>query len=297
MHDPVTAAAPRLGFIGAGRLASALALALQRAGLPVCRVASRHDASAQHMAQQLTDCQAVSPQALVDDCALVFITTPDAAIAQVAQTLSWRAGQQVVHCSGATPVAALQAARQAGAQVGGFHPMQAFGVDAGVAADSLPGCTVAIEADDPDLRAQLGELATRLGCKGLNLPPDARVRYHASGTYAAQHIHVLMAEAVRLWQSWGATEQQALDALLPLLRGTLESLAHSGVAAGMPGPVSRGDVGTIQQHRHALQELDPAMCQLYDQLGQRGVRLAVQADRLDPTRAQAMLQLLRLPPE
>lgn len=289
--------APSIGFIGAGRLAGALALALQRAGFPVCQVASRHPLSAQQMAQQLVGCQAVCPQALVDHCALVFITTPDAAIAQVAQDQSWRTGQLVVHCSGATPVDVLHTARCAGAQVGGFHPMQAFGADIRVAADSLSGCTIAIESEAPGLRAQLEELSTRLGCKSLNLPPDARVRYHASGGYASQHIHVLMAEAVRLWQSWGATEQQALDALLPLMRGTLESLAHSGVAAGMPGPVSRGDIGTIRDHRLALQKLDPAMCQLYDQLGQRGVQLASLAGRLDPAQAQAILQLLNLPCE
>lgn len=296
MHASTFSRASSLGFIGAGRLAGALSLAFQRAGFPVCRVASRHHSSAQGMAQQLAGCQAVSPQALVDYCALVFITTPDAAIAQVVQDLSWRSGQQVVHCSGATPIDVLHPARCAGAQVGGFHPMQAFGADIQVAADSLPGCTIAIESDALGLRTQLGELATRLGCKSLNLPPDARVRYHASGGYASQHIHVLMAEAVRLWKSWGATEQQALDALLPLMRGTLESLAHSGVAAGMPGPVSRGDIETVREHRKALQGLDPAMCQLYDQLGQRGVQLALQAGRLDPVQAQAMQQLLALPP-
>ncbi|MFT0532585.1 Rossmann-like and DUF2520 domain-containing protein [Castellaniella hirudinis] len=287
----------RLGFIGAGRLAAALALALQRAGRPVGRVASRRHASAVAMARVLgPGCRAVDPQAVADDCDLVFITTPDAVIAEVAQGIAWRAGQWVVHCSGATPVSVLQPARQAGAAVGGFHPMQAFGADARAAADSLSGCTVAIESADPALQTVLWRLAARLGCQGIDLPPDARVRYHASGGYASQHVHALLADAVRLWQSWGATEQQAMDALLPLLRGTVASIAHSGVAAGMPGPVSRGDIGTVRQHRQALMALDPAMARLYDQLGARGVALARQAGRLDDAQAQAMLRLLEPPP-
>lgn len=288
---------PILGFIGAGRLARAVALALQRAGVPVARVASRHPASAQRMAKELRGCQAVSPQTLVDHCELIFITTPDAAIAEVAAALTWSPRHRVVHCSGATSVAVLQAAAQAGAMTGGFHPMQAFGPDVQAAVQSLPGCTIAIEADQALLRDLLWDLAARLKCTGLDLPPDARVRYHASGGYASQHIHVLMAEAVRLWQSWGATEQQALAALLPLMRGTLESLSRSGVAQGMPGPVSRGDAGTIAQHRQALQAFDPDMRLLYDQLGRRGVALARQAGRLDETRLQAMRQLLDLPPD
>lgn len=286
-----------LGFIGAGRLARALALALQQAGLPVARVGSRSAEGAQAMAAMLRDCQPGNPQDVADHCDLVFITVPDAAIARVAESLSWYAGQGVVHCSGATPVAVLQPAAAAGALVGGFHPMQAFGADPQAAVRSLPGCTVAIEAADSSLDTWLHALARRLGCADLTLPPGVRARYHASGGYASQHVHVLLAEAVRLWQSWGATEQQALDALLPLLRGTLASLAQSGVAGGMPGPVSRGDVGTVRQHRQALQAVDPDMRDLYDRLCVRGVALARAAGRLDTAQVERLEQTLEAPPD
>lgn len=287
----------RLGFIGAGRLAQALGLALQQAGTPVAQAGSRHIDSARAMAAMLSSCRVGDPQAVADACDLVFVTTSDAAIAPVVAGLNWRAGQGVVHCSGATPVAVLQPAADAGALIGGFHPMQAFGGDPHAAVRSLPGCTVAIEAADPSLDAHLHALASRLGCVGLTLPPAARARYHASGGYASQHVHVLLAEAVRLWQSWGATEQQALDALLPLLRGTLASVARSGVAGGMPGPVSRGDVGTVRLHRQALQAVDPDMRDLYDRLCVRGVALARQAGRLDEQQARALDALLRGSPD
>lgn len=288
-------AAGVVGFIGAGRLARALSQALQRAQVPVAFVASRQAAHAQALAGPLPGCAAVDAQTVAARCDLVFMTMPDAAIAPAADALAWRAGQSVVHCSGATEVAALQAAQRAGARIGGFHPMQAFGADTQVALDSLPGCTIAIEAAAPALAAVLQSLARRLGCVGLSLPPGARVRYHASGGYASQHVHVLLAEAVRLWQSWGASEEQALAALLPLLQGTLRSLARSGVADGMPGPISRGDAGTVQAHRQALQALDPDMRQLYDQLSHRGVVLAGRAGRLTDAQAQALHALLESP--
>lgn len=294
--SPLPLESLRLGFIGAGRLAQALALSLQQAGASVAWAGSRRLDGARAMAALLPACQAGDPQAVADECDLVFVATPDAAIEQVADALVWHAGQGVVHCSGATSVAALQSAAEAGALIGGFHPMQAFGADPMAAVRSLPGCTIAIEAADPSLNARLSELASLLGCVGLALPPGARARYHASGGYASQHIHVLLAEAVRLWQSWGATEQQALDALLPLLRGTLASMARSGVAGGMPGPVSRGDAGTVRLHRQALQAVDPAMRDLYDRLCERGVALARQAGRLDEGQAQLMEQMLRQPP-
>lgn len=288
---------PRVGFVGAGRLARALALALQQAGVPVARVASRHAETARLVARGLRDCQVSDAQSLADHCDLIFITTPDAAIADVARAVAWRPGQHVVHCSGATPVGVLSPAADGGTLTGGFHPMQAFGADAEAAVRSLPGCTVAIEAASPVLGALLHDLARRLGCVGLALPPGARSRYHASGGYASQHVHVLLAEAVRLWQSWGATEEQALAALLPLLRGTVESLARSGIAGGMPGPVSRGDIGTVRLHRQALQDLDPEMRDLYDRLCRRSIVLAQAAGRLDGARAGSMEEMLGEPPQ
>lgn len=290
---PATGSFPyRVGFMGAGRLARAVSRALQAAGVPIAAVASRSKGSADKMAAALHACRSMQMQELADTCDLVFITTPDAAISAAAQSLRWRAGQWVVHCSGATPVAALDAAAAAGALTGGFHPMQAFGDDVHAAMHSLPGCTVAIEAPAP-LDDVLYDLATRLGCKGLHLPPGARARYHASGGFASQHLHVLMAQGIRLWQSWGASEQEALNVLLPLMRGTIESLEQAGIVGGMAGPLTRGDTCTVRLHRQALHELDPGLRELYDSLCTLGVDMLRQGGRLDPSVADALDAVLR----
>ena len=46
-------------------------------------------------------------KAVADAAELVFITTPDAAIATVASQVKWHAGQSVVHCSGADSTRSL----------------------------------------------------------------------------------------------------------------------------------------------------------------------------------------------
>ncbi|HEV3105446.1 MAG TPA: NAD(P)-binding domain-containing protein, partial [Trinickia sp.] len=59
---------PRLGFIGAGRLARCLALAFARAGYPVVAVASRSAHSARELAAKIDGCCAVgdSQQVVAD---------------------------------------------------------------------------------------------------------------------------------------------------------------------------------------------------------------------------------------
>ena len=108
--------APRIGFIGAGRLASTLSKGLAQKGFAIIAVASRTHASAAQLAAAIPGCLAMdSPQAVADAAELVFISVTDRAIADVAAALRWRAGVAVVHCSGATEVSALASAAAQGA--------------------------------------------------------------------------------------------------------------------------------------------------------------------------------------
>ncbi len=283
----------RIGFVGAGRLGRALAWSLAGRGLAVAAAASHRRASAEALAARIEGCRALEAQAVVDTCDLVFVTTPDAAIAATVAGLRWRDGVAVVHCSGVTEVAALDAAKAQGALTGGFHPMQTFG-DPEAAARSLPGCTITVEAPEP-LDALLVALAERLQCRVNRLPPGMRARYHAAAGYTSQFVNVLFAEAARLWAGWGASEAQAVEALLPLARGTLAAIGAAGIARAMPGPVSRGDLGSIEKHLAALAPMGEDTLALYRALCRATVPLALERGAIDEACARRFEALLKAP--
>jgi predicted short-subunit dehydrogenase-like oxidoreductase (DUF2520 family) len=195
-----------------------------------------------------------------------------------------------VHCSGATEIATLAPAAAQGALTGGFHPMQTF-ADPQAALASLPGCTISIEAPEP-LHTCLETLASRLECRSITLPAGARVLYHASGAYASQYVVALLAEAVKIWASFGVGEEDAIKALLPLLRGTAAAVGQAGLVQGMPGPVSRGDTDTVRRHLEALAVFDPAAASLYRTLALRTVPLADARGALSETQHRTLLALL-----
>ena len=280
----------RIGFIGAGRLGKALAWSLHEAGLRVTAVSSSTAASSALLAARIPNCEAGTAQHVADRCDLVFLTTPDSFIAKVATQIKWRPGMAVVHCSGVSEVAALASAAQGGADIGGFHPMQTFG-DPAAAVASLPGSTVTIEAQEP-LNATLVALAARLGCRVNRLPPGMRGRYHAAAGYTSQFINALFGEASKIWQSWGATEADALQALLPMAYGTLASIKSAGIAAGMPGPVSRGDLGSIEKHVAALAERGGPTLDFYRMLCASTISLAVESGAIDAAAADRMRSAL-----
>ena len=283
--------AVRIGFIGAGRLGCALAWSFAQRGLAVTAVTSTSPADAERLAAPIRSCAILAnAQAVVDACDLVFVTTPDGAIEAATAEARWRPGVAAVHCSGVTEVAALDAARRDGAMTGGFHPMQTFG-DPAAAARSLPGCTVTIEAQEP-LDAMLVAIARRLECRVNRLPPGMRGRYHAAAGYTSQFINALFAEAAKIWESWGATQEDAVRALLPLARGTLESIASAGVADGMPGPVSRGDVGSIEKHVKALTPLGAEVMEFYRVVCDRTIPLGIARGAIDEAAAAKLRETL-----
>ena len=281
----------RIGFIGAGRLGKALAWSFAQRGLHVAAVASTTRASAQSLAAPIAGCTVAGLQDVVDACDIVFVTTPDGAIAASVAQARWRAGVAAVHCSGVTEVAALGKAALDGATVGGFHPLQTFG-DPAAAVRSMAGCTITIEAEEP-LNATLVALAGRLECNVNRLPPGMRGRYHAAAGYMSQFINALLGEASKIWQSWGATEEEVVRALLPMARGTLASIESAGIAAGMPGPVSRGDVESVAKHVAALSGFDRETLELYRQLCERTVALAVRRNAIPAETAHRFREVLQ----
>ena len=116
---------PAIGIIGTGVMGKGLALALAAKGYGVVGAYSRSASSAQWVADRIPGCRVTSTaQELAGSADLVFITTPDSAIMEVAASVSWRPGQGVAHCCGAAPIELLQPAADQGAITGAFHPFQ-----------------------------------------------------------------------------------------------------------------------------------------------------------------------------
>src|SRR5450759_301475 len=166
----------KIGFIGAGTVGTALAFRLGDKGYDVVAISSRNLFSARKLAQAVKGCRAVeNNQAVADASDLVFIVTPDDSIASVASAVQWHAGQSVVHCSGVASTDILEPARQAGANVGTFHPLQSF-ASVKQAIYNIPDSSFGIEAQGALLNV-LKDMATDLDGKWIILQASDKVLY------------------------------------------------------------------------------------------------------------------------
>jgi predicted short-subunit dehydrogenase-like oxidoreductase (DUF2520 family) len=285
---------PNVGFIGPGRVGATLAEAFHRVGLPVVSAFGRDANRAKALATRVPGLTvAATPQNVADTATIVFITVTDDAIDGVCEEVTWNPGHAVVHCSGARELDALAAARQAGARVGSFHPLQMFATPAAALA-TLPGCTVAIEGE-ASLAEFLQRAALALGCRPIRLPAGHRAMYHASAYYVGPFLIALMQEAAAIWRELGLSEREAIDALAPLLHGTVAAVMEGGLAAGMGGCIARGDVGTVERHVAALDAFAPDMGALYRQLARRTIPLGLARGTLSQAAAERIRAALDTP--
>ncbi|MEE8204439.1 MAG: DUF2520 domain-containing protein, partial [Dehalococcoidales bacterium] len=246
-------------------MGGALAIGLSRRGYPVVAVSSQSKTSAVNLARTISGCQALSSNQEVAEAAeLVFITTPDDAIAGAAAEIKWHPGQWVVHCSGADSTDILAGARQAGAAVGVFHPLQTF-AGSQQALKNMPGTTFALEAEGP-LLATLKKMAEVLGGRWIELRSEDKVIYHAAAVFACNYLVTLVKLAADLWRTFGIAPEPAVRALLPLLRGTINNIDTVGIPECLTGPIARGDAGTIKKHLSALQKMVPDLLSTYREL-------------------------------
>ena len=294
----------RLGVIGSGAVGASLARALAAAGAAVVAVSARNLTHARALASYIPGCWAVaSPADVVATSDLTLLAAPDDAIAPLAEELPWRAGQRVVHFSGALGARALAAASDRGAPVAALHPLMTFtrALAAGpldAIQARLRGCVWALETDDAALRVALQAMVAALGGRVALLTESDRIPYHIAGVLASNYIVTLMGAAVALWESFGADGALAREALLPLLRAAVENLAAQEPAAALSGPIARGDIGTVRAHLNWLasaatssQDMS-ALRDAYVALARLAIPLAEAKGTLSAARAEALRALL-----
>ena len=284
---------PAIGFIGAGVLGKGLALALAARNYRVVASYSRSTSSAQRLAEHVPGCKVVSTaQELTDAADLVFITTPDSVIEQIAASQKWRPSQGVVHCCGAASTEILKPASDQGAMAGSLHPFQTLAgvTDSTDAASRLSGVTFAV-AGDGWIGEFLWDLAEKIGGRPVSIADADRPLYHAAAVMGCGHLAALLQAVVEVWQAMGFSHQQAIQSLYPLSRATLDAVAENGAAASATGPVIRADIATIRTHLEALFLRLPELVPLYGTLAAASLPLAASRGA-GPDQISAMQELI-----
>ncbi len=251
---------PRIAIVGAGNLASALAVALYGAGYRIDQVVSRGPAASLRRARRLAG--GVGASAEVASRAqiraeVVWFCIPDAAIAEAAESLvgaaDWR-GKVAFHSSGALTSDELAKLRELGASTASVHPLMTF---VRGSRPSLKGVPFAIEGDAKAVRAARAIVLALQG-QAFAIRKKDKEAYHAWGMFASPLLTALLAATERVAVAAGVSRNAARKRMLPILRQTLANYGPLGAPESFSGPIARGDVETVKKHLRILREVPGA---------------------------------------
>lgn len=269
-----------VSIIGAGRLGTALALALAARGYPVQAVVSRRLSQAQKARRLLGGKALALSESQLNQLparGLVLISTPDDVIGEVARNLAKAQkgsapGRSALHVSGALSSEVLKPLAEVGFHVGSLHPLVSVS-DSVSGVISLGNAFYCLEGDDTAVRVAR-MLVRDLGGRSFAIDSRHKALYHAAAVMASGHVVALFDIATEMLTRCGLNQTSARRVLLPLVGSTVKNLSSSEPARALTGTFARGDLATVRRHLAALTSdtLEDALA-AYRLLGQRSLRL------------------------
>lgn len=299
-----------VAIVGAGRVGSALALALSQNGYEIVALVARRAQHARRAARALSP----HPLALgatqlhsLPETDFLLVTTPDDQIAGVASHLARvfaerdanetprrRRARIALHASGALASDALAPLGAQGFSLGSLHPLVSINA-AKSGASNLRGAFYCLEGEARALAAAK-KIVAALGGQSFSIDARHKPLYHAAAVMCAGHMVALFSLATLMLARCGLSERRASRVLLPLAASTLENLARAPRAANaLTGPFARADVATLQRHLAALREFDTReTLPVYVALGRHALGLAREQNRDDEGSRAALAEIAAL---
>ncbi len=281
-------------IIGAGVVGTAIGYLLKKKGYPIIGIASRTIESAKK-AREFIGAGDVStePSAVAKKADIVFITTPDSSIKEVCDRIAseggFNPGCAVFHMSGALSSGVLESARNMGAKIASVHPLQSL-AEVGEAVKNLRGSYFCIEGDKEALSVAR-EIVASLGGKEITIEANKKPLYHAGASIASNYLVATVRFGLELLEATGISRQDSLNALMPLIKGTITNIESLRIPSALTGPISRGDTEVIEDHLKSISYYRPDMVKLYSELGKYTVKVAIEKGTIKKKKAEKILSL------
>ena len=270
---------PSLTIIGAGRLGTAMAIALSSVGYPIHALVSRRRARSKQTGRLLDETVPLLVlEELRDVGQVVLITTPDDQLPSVTKHLcalnvNKRRTRVALHTSGALSSKVLSPLSDRGWRVGSIHPLVSVS-EPEAGAKSLVSAFWCLEGDRQALQ-QARNIVKDLRGHSFSIEASAKPLYHAAAVMSSGNIVALFDTALDMFERSGLKRDRAHEVLIPLLQSTIANLIKSSPSKALTGTFSRGDVATVERHLKALdgKQLRDAR-ELYRLLGRKSLALA-----------------------
>ena len=243
-----------ISIVGAGNVATHLALAFRDAGCTIRQILSRTFDHAQQLAWRVDAIPTDRPDTLYTDIDVCLLCVGDDALYDLGLDLRLP-DTLVLHTSGSTPASVL---KHISPRYGVVWSPQTFVRDIAIDYSRLPLC---IEGSTPKVEQEIEQLVSRVSRAVYHLDGEQRLHAHLAAVMVSNFVNAMNATAQQYMQSHGLD----FEMLRPLAEQTLRKWDYGDLRAQQTGPARRGDQKTIDAQRRLLAD-QPQMLELYDMM-------------------------------
>lgn len=242
----------KIGFIGAGKVGCSLGKYFSVNGITITGYFSRTDASAKDAAQFTNSNYYSSPEELIADSDVIFLTVTDGAISSVWNSIKGDAlaGKMICHCSGSLSSGIFSDILDFGAYGYSIHPLYAIPSKT-TSYQDLAHTLFTLEGDAEHLQ-DMKAFLEKLGNQVQIIATEEKAKYHAAAVFASNHVVALAQVSMDLLMQCGFSKNHALVAISPLMLGNVTHIIADGPVASLTGPVERNDVTIIEKHLNCM---------------------------------------------
>lgn len=226
-------------LVGAGNMATQLALALSNKGCEILQVYSRTIDSARLLAGRIGECTMYtnSIAEIVTDADLYIFSLSDSALPDVINQMQPN-GALWIHTAGSMP---MDVFADKCARYGVLYPMQTVNKDRVVDWSDVP---IFVEASNEDDTQYLVQLSQRLSNNVSSSNSQQRQSLHLAAVFACNFSNHMYAIAERLLNEQGLD----FDVMKYLIRETEHKAESISPIDGQTGPAVRNDVNVMDKH-------------------------------------------------
>ncbi len=230
-------------FIGAGNVATNLAIAFHSKGIKILQIISRDVEHAKLLADKISASYSNILDEINPNADLYIISINDDAIINIASSLKIK-NSLIVHTSGSVDMNVLI---NTSTNCGVFYPLQSFSKDTLVDFNNIPFC---IEANTIEDRRMLTELAQILSNDVREINSEERKIIHLAAVFANNFSNYMYLIAEELLSK----HNLSFDILKPLINQTAMKINNRNPEKTQTGPAKRNDLKLIEKHLSLLKD-------------------------------------------
>ncbi|MCR5609378.1 MAG: DUF2520 domain-containing protein [Lachnospiraceae bacterium] len=246
----------KIGFIGAGKVGCTLGRHFVMHGHSVIGYYDIDKEAVEEAAKLTRTTVTRDLESIVSASDILFITVNDSMIESVwNQIRGYNLTDMIIcHCSGSLSSDIFSDIAMTGACGYSVHPLFACSSKENSYKD-ISKAIFTVEGSKKRIN-EVVDLIESTGNKVQKLNKEKKALYHCAAAVVSNQVLGIIKMGTDMLIQCGFSEEDATNALMPLITGNINNLEKQGLYGALTGPVERNDIITIKKHLDAITEED-----------------------------------------